>query len=161
MKRALAVVLPVLVVVGALLVGSSGSGEPVSDEERVQVIAASVRCPTCRGQSVASSDAPAAASLREEIARRVEAGQGDDEVRAALVAAYGDGILLNPPATGVAGLVWVLPVAGVVLALGALAVGFRRWRPAPAGPATDDDREVVARARAERHATGGTAEPGT
>jgi cytochrome c-type biogenesis protein CcmH len=142
------------VVVVALAVGSSRSDGPASDEERVQQIAASVRCPTCRGQSVASSDAPAAEALRAEISRRVEAGEGDDEVRAALVAAYGDGILLNPPASGVAGLVWVLPVAGVVVALGALVLGFRRWRPAVVAPATDEDRDVVARARAQRGATG-------
>lgn len=150
MRRALSVAVPVVVVAIALAVGAGGGGGPASDEERVQEIAASVRCPTCQGQSVASSDAPAAVSLREEVARRVAAGQGDDEVRAALVAAYGDGILLNPPASGVAGLVWVLPVAGVVVALGALAYSFRRWRPAADRHASPEDHEVVARARQER-----------
>lgn len=143
MKRLLAILAPVLVVVAALAVGASGSDAPSSDAERAQAIAGTVRCPTCRGQSVASSDAPAAVEIRREIDRRVGVGEGDDEVQRALVAAYGDGILLNPPASGVAGLVWVLPVAGLVIALGALAYAFRRWRPVPAGPVTDEDRTLV------------------
>ena len=147
MRRVLSILLPVVVVVVALVIGSSGSGGSASDAERAQSIAGTVRCPTCRGQSVASSDAPAAVEIREDIDRRVAAGQSDEEVQAALVGAYGDGILLNPPGSGVAGLVWVLPVAGLVLGAAALAVALRRWRPAGLDPVTDEDRRLVDEAR--------------
>jgi cytochrome c-type biogenesis protein CcmH len=116
-----------MVVVGALVVGTRDRGS-TTDAERAQRIAETVRCPTCRGQSVASSDAPAAANVRNDIQRRVEEGQSDDEIRAALADRFGDSILLNPPRSGVAGLVWVLPVAGTVIAVGGLALAFRRWR---------------------------------
>ena len=150
MRRALSIVLAVLVVVVALVIGSQRSGGPATDAERAQAIAGTVRCPTCRGQSVSSSDAPAAAEIRQEIDRRVAAGESEEEVQAALVAAYGDGILLNPPGSGVAGLVWVLPVAGLVVAAGALAVAFRRWRPEAVAPVTDEDRRLVEAARRRR-----------
>ena len=116
-----------VVIIGALAIGTSDDG-PTTDAERAQRIAASVRCPTCRGQSVASSDAPAATNVRTEIERRVAEGESDDEIRAALVARFGDGILLNPSRSGIAGLVWVLPVAGFVFAVGGLVFAFRRWR---------------------------------
>jgi hypothetical protein len=51
------------------------------------------------------------------------------------------------PSSGVAGLVWVLPVAGLVLAIAILVVAFRRWRPPPAAPASAADRLLVAEAR--------------
>jgi cytochrome c-type biogenesis protein CcmH len=117
----------VVVVVGALVYGTTDR-DTTTDADRVERIADSVRCPTCRGQSVADSDAPAASNVRTDIERRVAEGETDDQIRAALVARFGDGILLNPPRSGVAGLVWVLPVAGVVVAGGGLVVAFRRWR---------------------------------
>jgi cytochrome c-type biogenesis protein CcmH len=116
-----------VVVVVALVVGTSDRSA-MSDDERAEHIAESVRCPTCRGQSVASSDAPAAANVRNDIARRVADGESDDEIRSALADRFGTSILLNPPKSGVAGLVWVLPVVGLVLAIAGLTFAFRRWR---------------------------------
>jgi len=116
-----------VVIVGALVVGTTDTGAR-TDEERIESIASSVRCPTCRGQSVADSDAIAAENVRREIARRVGEGESDDEIRSALAARFGDTIILTPPRSGVAGLVWVLPVAGLVVAVAGLVVAFRRWR---------------------------------
>ena len=152
MRRTLSVLVPLLVVVVALVVGSSGSDGPKTSAERAQAIAGTVRCPECQGQSVASSDAPAAVAIREEIDRRVAAGESEEEVQAALVSSYGEGVLLNPPGSGVAGLVWVLPVAGLVVAAGGLALAFRRWRPSTAGPPSEEDRRLVDAARRRRRA---------
>ena len=116
-----------VVVAGALVVGTQDSGAK-TDSERVQSIAKSVRCPTCRGQSVADSDAPAAANVRKDIERRVADGQSNDDIRSALAARFGDSILLTPPRDGVAGLVWVLPVIALVAALAGITFAFRRWR---------------------------------
>jgi cytochrome c-type biogenesis protein CcmH/NrfF len=99
-----------------------------TDAERVDDVAASVACPACAGESARDSQAPAAVNVRREIARRVAAGESDDQIREALAAAYGESILLTPPRTGTASLVWVLPVVGLVVALAALGFTFRRWR---------------------------------
>lgn len=135
-----------LVAVVALAIGSRTEGAR-TDEERLWSIASGVRCPTCAGQSVATSDAPAAKSLREQIRADLDAGLDDDAIRTRLAeGAYGEDILLNPPRSGFAALVWVVPVAAVVVAFGGLALAFRRWeKTAPRG-LSKRDRDLVAAA---------------
>ena len=127
MKRWLPWVVLAVVVAGALAFGVQDRDEQ-TDAERIQAIAETVACPACSGQSVASSDAPAAANLRADIERRVAEGESDDEIRAAYAARFGEEILLNPPRSGVAATVWVLPVVAVVVAGAGLVIAFRRWR---------------------------------
>jgi cytochrome c-type biogenesis protein CcmH len=133
------------VLVTALAVGARRPAAP-SAARRAHHIASEIRCPTCRGLSAADSDAATARAVREEIRRRVEAGETDAEIRAALVARFGTDILLNPEGTGVAALVWVLPVAGLVCALDGITVAFRRWRARPDVTVSAEDRARVERA---------------
>jgi cytochrome c-type biogenesis protein CcmH/NrfF len=144
-RRTIWVLLGVVAVV-ALAIGARGTG-PQSDEERLWSIANGVRCPQCAGQSVANSDVPAARALRDQIRGDIEAGRSDDAIRARLAdGAYGEDILLNPPRSGFAALVWVVPVVVVVVAFGGLALAFRRWeRVGPSGPSARD-RDLVAAA---------------
>ena len=115
----------------------------MTDAQRVRHIASEIRCPTCRNQSAAESDAAAAKAVRDEIDRRVRAGQSDGQVVAFLVSRYGSDILLKPEASGVASLVWVLPVVAVVVAVAALAIAFRRWRARPGVEVSAEDRALV------------------
>jgi cytochrome c-type biogenesis protein CcmH len=117
----------VVAVAAAFYVGTTDRSA-ASDQERVMSIAATVACPACAGESAANSQAPAARNVRNEIANGVAAHKSDDEIRAQLVAAYGDSILLTPPSGGAASIVWILPVAGLVIGLAALTYTFRRWR---------------------------------
>ena len=126
MRKVSWLLLPIIVAT-ALVIGVVDR-EDASAEARVARIAESVMCPTCNGQSVADSRAPAANNVRLEIARRVDAGQSDDEIRAALAQTFGRRVILNPPRSGTAGLVWVIPVVALVVALAGLAATFRRWR---------------------------------
>jgi cytochrome c-type biogenesis protein CcmH len=138
-----------VVVVGvALGIGTFDRGSGArSDEERAHSLAEGFRCPTCRGQSVADSDAPAAIAIRQQIERQIDEGRSDDEIRDYVLSRYPRSEQV-PPRSGLAGLVWVLPVAGVVLAAAALAVAFRRWRVVvERRSASDEDRVLVERAR--------------
>ena len=143
-RRVLWVVLGVVAVL-ALVIGSRTSAEQ-SPDARLVAVAGQVRCPTCAGQSVATSDAPAAKAIREQIRSDIAAGRDDDAILSRLASGpYGDDILLNPPRSGFAGLVWIVPVAVVLVAFAGLALAFRRWEKAPDGP-TRGDRELVAAA---------------
>jgi len=134
-----------LVIAGALVVGSGRRSGPPTESQRVQRIASEIRCPTCRNQSAADSDAAAAKAAREEIRRRVRAGQSDGQVVGYFVGRFGDDILLKPKGSGVAGLVWALPVAAVIAALAGLAVTFRRWRARTGVAVSPEDRALVER----------------
>jgi len=126
--RALSYAAMAVALVVALAVGVFDSNGPRSPEDRVNALAATIRCPQCRSQSAGDSDAPTAQAVREEIAERVDEGQSDGEIRAYFASTYGDEILLRPPASGVGALVWAVPVAAFVLAAGGLAYAFSRWK---------------------------------
>lgn len=142
--RPYVLLLPLLAV--ALLFGGRGDGGPPTAAARTTRIAHDVRCPTCEGLSAAESDAPASQAIRQEIRRRVDAGQSDGDIRAFLVSRYGKEILLRPEGTGVAAIVWALPVAVGVCAVAGLALAFHRWKARPVVEVTPEDRLLVEQA---------------
>jgi cytochrome c-type biogenesis protein CcmH len=131
-----------LVLGTTLVVGAQGDGKPPTDEERAARIATAIKCPTCRSESAADSDAPAAQAIRDEILRRVRAGETDRQIRSFLASRYSDDILLDPPRRGVSLLVWLLPVVAVVASACGLALAFHRWRPRRRR-ASAEDRALV------------------
>jgi len=146
-RRAAWAALAVVVVVTLAI--AARAPRRASAAQQAASIASEVRCPTCEGQSAEVSDAPAAKAVRTFILQQVEAGQSRGQIEQALQDRYGSDILLRPPASGIAGLVWVLPVVAFVIAVAGLALAFRRWRTIGEPPLTDADRERVAAALAE------------
>ena len=116
-------------------------------DQQVAAIANQVRCPSCQDETAENSATQTAAAVRAAIRQRLLVGQGQAQIEAYLESRYGPSILLRPPAGGLSGLVWVLPVAAAVAALAGLAVAFRRWRPSPAAPLSDEERALLDRAR--------------
>lgn len=142
-----------VVVFFSLVVAATGDRSPRSEADRIDAVSSEVRCPTCRGQSVRESNAPAAQAIRGEIARRVRAGEDDEAIRAYLVSRYGERVLLTPPRSGIGALVWAMPAAALVIVAAAVAAALVRWRDASSGRgASESDRELVAAARAARDA---------
>src|SRR6266511_1585202 len=69
-------------------------------------------CPTCQGETLAESSAPAAARVRAFVGRRCRAGDTKDEIKSKLVDQFGPSILAAPPKHGFDLLAWVLPLLG-------------------------------------------------
>jgi len=136
-----------IVVTGALVYGTVDEGSARTTEDRARSIAASLRCPTCRSQSVLESDSTQAQAIRTDIVRRLQAGQTEGEITGYYVSRFGEQIRLRPDSGGVAGLVWVLPVVALVIAVAGLGFAFRRWRVQAGREVTDADRLLVERAR--------------
>ena len=132
----------------ALVIGSGTRSGPQTVGQRVDRIANEVRCPSCSGLSVAESDAPTAVAVRQLITERVKAGRSDRSIETELEHSYGSGILLRPPASGVAAVVWVAPLVATAAGVLAFVVVFRRRRLAtvPVSPASDEDRALVEQA---------------
>jgi len=148
-RSALVLAACALVVAVALVVGASHGSGARTPAQRAAAIDAVVRCPSCEGLSVADSSSSTAVAIRAAVLSRARAGQSDGAIEQYLVSRYGESILLRPPTSGVAGLVWVLPVLAIVAALGALVVVL--WRRRPPGDdivVGDEDRALVADALA-------------
>ena len=155
-RRFLPAVALAAVIVTALVIGGAGRDRgPRSPAARTQAIAEDLRCPVCQGLSIADSHTPTADAIKEDVRRRVDAGESDAEIRAAYVARYGQWILLRPETSGVGALVWVLPVSALLLAVGGLAFAFRRWRRQPTLTASDEDRALVDAALANQQGGAG------
>jgi cytochrome c-type biogenesis protein CcmH len=136
-----------VVLAGALLLGVTQRDEEKSKVERAQDVSSQLMCPTCKGQSVADSASAASNGIRKYINTRIDAGASDDEIIEELRLQYGDDIVLTPDRSGIAGLVWTLPVAVLVAAVVGLGFAFRRWRQRPVAHASDADRALVESAR--------------
>jgi cytochrome c-type biogenesis protein CcmH len=139
-KRALAA----LAVVGMVVVGfvvASGSSGDESAGERAQRLSGRLRCPVCEGLSVADSASSTARAIRDDVKRRVEAGDADGEILQAYVDRYGEWILLSPRSDGVGSVVWMVPLAALLVGAALLGLAFFRWRSAP----VPDDPEFVRR----------------
>ena len=95
---------------------------------RVRRLTHELKCPTCQGLSVADSHDPSSEAMRTDVRERMQAGQGEEEIRAAYVEIYGETILLKPEGHGLGVLVWGLPVAVLVAGGGGILFALRRGR---------------------------------
>jgi len=127
MKLKISYGLMAIVLLGALWAGTHSGHAPTNDE-RALALEQQIKCPICRGQSVAESDSEASKAIRTDVQRRIADGESDSEIRGFYAKTLGPDILLRPPSSGFAGLVWVIPIAGFVVAAAAIAFAFVRWR---------------------------------
>jgi cytochrome c-type biogenesis protein CcmH len=97
-------------------------------EARVQALGKQLRCPMCQGLSIADSNSSAARAQMDKVRELVAAGKTDQEIRDYFTSRYGEWALLDPPASGMNILVWVLPLA--LLIGGGLAIARAMRRPA-------------------------------
>ncbi len=131
MRRAL---LALLALTLALAAPAAASEEhPTLAELENEII-----CPTCH-TTLALSSSPIAERMRAFISERIAAGDTKSEIKASLVAEFGEGVLAAPPKKGFNLLVWILPFAGAAAAVVVVGALARRWARSrePAVPAGD------------------------
>ncbi len=103
-------------------------GTPVTDDQ-VNAIAAQLYCPVCQNVPLDVCGTQACADWRQEIRGMLAQGMTADEIKTHFAAKYGQRVLALPERSGINGVVWVLPVAAVLI--GAIVVGIIIWRMAP------------------------------
>jgi cytochrome c-type biogenesis protein CcmH len=84
-------------------------------DARLKRLETELRCLVCQNQTLADSNADLAEDLRREVRELAMAGKSDEEIKAYLVARYGDFVLYNPPVKPTTWLLWFGPF---VLAVG-------------------------------------------
>ena len=127
----IAVVAAVAVAVIALVVvASRGPSHPPTFSERVDAIASNLRCPVCQNLSVADSPSELARDMRDEIGRRLRAGQTPEQIEGFFTAKFGRWILLTPDTGGIGLFAWLTPLL-VIAGGGALGYVLVRRRRRP------------------------------
>lgn len=149
-RRVIAWLAIAVVGVSTLVFAAVDDGAPTTNADRAYGLAKDFACPVCQGQSVAESDVVVARNIRREIRVWVDEGRSDDFIREQLVADFGEDIDYTPSSDGITALVWILPVVAGSVAVGGLALVFRRWRLEGELEASADDAALVATARSER-----------
>src|SRR5690606_31992775 len=96
--------------------------EPVAEdpelESRVLDLSQKLRCLVCQNETIASSRAPLAGALRNQVREQLSEGKNEGEVIDFLVSRYGDFVLYQPPVTASTMPLWfgpaLLALAGAV-----------------------------------------------
>ena len=126
MTRALAIA----VLLGGLLAGATFAAPPNAADLEAELV-----CPVCE-TTLDQSNAPVAERMKTFIRVRIAAGDSEQEIKDALVAEFGPGVLAEPPGGGFGLLAWLLPLVAVIGGAIAVALLVRAWsrRSPPAEP---------------------------
>ena len=90
--------------------------DPVA-QKRLVDLSAQLRCLVCQNQSIAESNAELAVDLRNQINEQIKAGRSDKEIVDFMVTRYGDFVLYRPPFKATTALLWIGPIALLLLAV--------------------------------------------
>ena len=104
-------------------------------ESRVKEVAGLLRCPVCQGLSVADSPSTRAQNMRAQVKDLLAAGYDQEQILAYFERSYGEFVRLKPPLRGVNWLVWLAPLAGLLLGAMVIAWALRAPRRGAANPA--------------------------
>ncbi|MFM8526513.1 MAG: cytochrome c-type biogenesis protein CcmH [bacterium] len=120
-------------VLGLIISGLIGLGPaPVAGAEQASLpdIEDEVMCPIC-GTILEASNSPQAEREREFIRAQIAQGKSKQEIQDALVAEYGPDVLAVPDSKGFDLVAWVVPILGLVVAVGLLGAALWRIRRKP------------------------------
>lgn len=128
-RRLAAYALLVLLLAGAgVAIWRSAAPKPAT----AQSIAAELLCPACQGESVAQSQSPMAAAMRDTVGQQLAAGRSPQQIRRYFVDRYGSSILADPPHGGLGVVLWALPIGVLGVAVVLARRARRRRARAPA-----------------------------
>jgi cytochrome c-type biogenesis protein CcmH len=125
--------LAIAVLLGAVLAGAASAAPPNAADLEAELV-----CPVCE-TTLDQSNAPVAERMKTFIRVRIAAGDSEQEIKDALVAQFGPGVLAEPPEGGFGLLAWLLPLVALVAGAIAVALLVRAWsrREAQAEPAAE------------------------
>jgi cytochrome c-type biogenesis protein CcmH len=113
-------------------------------EERMMALASELRCLVCQNETLADSQAPLAADLRNQIREKMRQGASERDVVDYLVARYGDFVLYRPPLKPTTFLLWIGPLLLLVGGMATLLLRLARRRADAKTELSDEERARAA-----------------
>ena len=129
--RATAALVAVLLVVAAAPGSVLGADPPNAADLEAELV-----CPVCE-TTLDQSDAPVAQRMKTFIRERIAAGDTEEEIKDALVADFGPGVIATPSKRGFGLLAWVVPLGVVLGAAIVVALLIRSWSRRPPSPPSE------------------------
>jgi cytochrome c-type biogenesis protein CcmH/NrfF len=147
MNRLLHLLAAVLLVLN-LATGWAADAQPTASdpvlEERVNRLAAELRCLVCQNQSLADSHADLAIDLKNQVREQLRAGRSEQDVIRYMTERYGDFVLYRPPVKATTVLLWAGPL--LFLLIGGLVAWRHLAQARNADPAPPLDPQAAQRA---------------
>jgi cytochrome c-type biogenesis protein CcmH len=132
---------------------ANAPGEQLRDpaqEARARALFEEIRCVVCQNESIDSSEAELARDLRGIVRQQVAAGRSDDQIKAFLVARYGEFVLFRPRFDAANAVLWLTPFAIVLVGGGLLWLSVRnRARRQSSAVALSEEEEARLKALAD------------
>ena len=104
-------------------------GTPLQGEEldrRTQELSSLMRCPVCQGLSIADSPTLIAQAMKSEVRQLLAAGYTQQQIFEYFEQSYGEFVRLEPKAKGFNLVVWLAPIAALLLGVALIIVRLRR-----------------------------------
>ena len=118
--------------------------ESQEQEKLFYELAAELRCPQCQNNNISESNAGLSDDMRAKVYELVTAGQSKKEIVQYMVDRYGNFITYDPPVTSTTLILWVAPVASLLI--GIIYIAYRSRR---SGVATSSEEETEEKKEAE------------
>lgn len=111
----------ILIALFFVAIGAAHAADLSGEQDaRYHALIQELRCLVCQNQSIAESNAPLAADLRDQVSTQIAAGKSNGEILDYLTARYGDFVRYRPPLNSHTFLLWFSPglllIAGLVIA---------------------------------------------
>ena len=94
-------------------------------QESYETLTKELRCLVCQNQTIADSNAELASDLRRQVSEMLAQGKSKEEIVQFMTDRYGDFVLYKPAFKGKTLLLWIAPIAFLVIGLIAVLLVIR------------------------------------
>ncbi|WP_114765276.1 cytochrome c-type biogenesis protein [Vibrio rhodolitus] len=115
--------------------------ETLQQEQQFKELGNTLRCPKCQNNTIADSNAELAQDLRHKVYEMTKDGKSKDEIVDYMIARYGNFVTYNPPFTLATSILWLGPLAVVLLGFSVIVVRSRKNKKVASDEKWDQDKE--------------------
>ncbi|MBH9741518.1 cytochrome c-type biogenesis protein [Vibrio navarrensis] len=120
----------------------------LQQEQQFKELGNTLRCPKCQNNTIADSNAALAQDLRHKVYEMTKEGKSKQEIIDYMVARYGNFVTYNPPLTAATSILWLGPLAVLLIGFSLIILRSRKRKTVSATEQEKWDAEKEARLKA-------------